>query len=143
MIAPLGPTPFEALGGEAAVRALVDRFYDLLDTKPEAAPIRAMHPPDLQMSREKLFLFLVGWLGGPPLYVQRFGHPRLRARHLPFPIEDSAAAQWMSCMSDALAEQVQDPALRGHLDQAFRRTAQHMRNLATGPRSVGPPLAGK
>ena len=81
--------PFERIGGEEGVRALVDRFYDLMDTLPEAAGIRAMHPRDLRMSREKLYLFLVGWLGGPPLYVERFGHPRLRARHLPFPIGDS------------------------------------------------------
>ena len=79
-------SPYERLGGEQAVRRLVDRFYDLMDTLPEAAGIRALHPEDLTDSREKLFMFLSGWLGGPPLYQMQYGHPRLRARHLPFPI---------------------------------------------------------
>lgn len=123
------------------MRALVDRFYDLMDDLPEAAPIRGMHPKDLRMSREKLFLFLVGWLGGPPLYVQRFGHPRLRARHLPFPIDDDGADQWMRCMEQALEEHVGDQTLRDQLKHAFRRTADHMRNQGSGPgQSVGPPL---
>ncbi len=74
---------YEAIGGQQTVRALVNRFYDLMDTVPEAAGIRALHPETLDESREKLFMFLSGWMGGPPLYVERFGHPRLRARHLP------------------------------------------------------------
>ncbi len=132
------PTPFERIGGEPGVRALVDRFYDLMDTVPDAAPIRAMHPRDLRMSREKLFLFLVGWMGGPPLYVQRFGHPRLRARHLPFPIGDDEARQWMLCMSRAL-DALEDAELRNFLAGAFERTALHMRNQG-GMQIVGPPL---
>ena len=134
-------TPFELLGGEDAVRALVDRFYDLMDAEPAAAAIRAMHPKDLRMSREKLFLFLVGWLGGPPLYVQRFGHPRLRARHLPFPIDSAASDAWVRCMDQTLDEQLADHDLREQLKQAFRRTADHMRNQGAGPGgSYGPPL---
>ena len=137
----MAETPFERLGGEPAVRALVDRFYDLMDELPEAAPIRAMHPKDLRMSREKLFLFLCGWMGGPPLYVQRFGHPRLRRRHFPFAISDDEAEQWLLCMDRAL-EDVDDPELVDFLRGAFRRTALHMRNQG-GMQIVGPPIGRK
>jgi hemoglobin len=99
-------TIYESIGGEQTVRELVDRFYDLMDTMPEAAGIRALHPETLDHSREKLFMFLTGWMGGPPLYVERFGHPRLRARHLPFPIGESERDQWLLCMNRALEEVV-------------------------------------
>jgi hemoglobin len=121
-------TLFNEIGGEVPVRALVDRFYDLMDTLPEAAPIRAMHPADLSTSREKLYLFLVGWLGGPQLYIARFGHPRLRARHMPFAVDTAARDQWMLCMNQALAEQVSDPGMRAQLGSALGRVADHMRN---------------
>lgn len=124
------PTPYDQLGGAPAVRALVDRFYDLVDTLPEARVIRAMHPPDMAGSREKLFEFLSGWLGGPPLYVEKRGHPRLRMRHFGFAIDDAARDAWMACMSRALDELVHDPALRAHLRGALQRTADHMRNVA-------------
>ena len=134
-------TPFEALGGEPGVRALVDRFYDLMEEQPEAQAIRRMHPAKLESSRLKLHLFLCGWLGGPPLYVQKYGHPRLRARHLPFPIGDEARDAWMGCMTRALDEQVADEGLRSRLVQSFQRTADHMRNLGPGGASrVGPGL---
>ena len=93
---PSQPTAFELVGGEARVRALVDRFYDL---EPEFAGIRALHPPSLDGSRDKLFWFLCGWLGGPDHYIDRFGHPRLRARHLPFAIASSERDQWLRCMA--------------------------------------------
>ena len=121
------PTPFERIGGLDGVRALVDRFYDLMEELPEAAPIRAMHPKDMRMSREKLYLFLCGWMGGPPLYIERFGHPRLRARHLSFPIGDDESNQWMLCMRRALDE-LDDTDLADFLAGAFERTALHMRN---------------
>jgi len=124
----MSTTHFEMIGGEAKVRALVDRFYDLMETNLEAAGIRALHPPDLQSSREKLFLFLVGWLGGPPLYVQKYGHPRLRARHMPFPIGESERDQWLLCMKQALDEVVELEHLRLHLYQAFMSLADFMRN---------------
>ena len=97
---------YEFLGREDGIRALVDRFYDVIDTLPDAAAIRAMHPPDLTESRDKLYFFLVGRFGGPPLYEQRFGHPRLRGRHMPFAIDTDAAEAWMLCMDTALDEQV-------------------------------------
>ena len=121
-------TPYELLGGDTGVRALVDRFYDLMHTLPAAAGIRALHPADLAGSRAKLYKFLSGWLGGPPLYVQEYGHPMLRARHLPFPIDTAERDAWMQCMTQALAEQVSDPMLRTQLTGALFRTADHMRN---------------
>jgi hemoglobin len=121
-------TPYETLGGAVGVRALVDRFYDLMDTLPQAAPIRALHPTDLSGSRDKLFKFLSGWLGGPPLYMEEFGHPRLRARHLPFPIGVAERDQWMLCMRRALQETPLDTLMRDALLQSLFNTADHMRN---------------
>jgi hemoglobin len=121
-------THYELLGGEQGVRRLVDRFYDLMDTLPEAAGIRALHPESLEGSREKLFLFLSGWTGGPPLYIERFGHPRLRARHLPFAIGESERDQWMMCMRRALDEMEIDPLFRQQLGTSLAKTADFMRN---------------
>ena len=121
-------SPYEALGGEAAVRSLVDRFYDLMDLEPSYARLRALHPQDLDGSRDKLFWFLCGWLGGPDHYVQRFGHPRLRARHLPYPIGEAERDQWMACMTQALAECGVDDDLAAQLRQALAGTADWMRN---------------
>ena len=123
-----GPTPFERLGGEAGVRALVDRFYDLMDLEPGFAQLRALHPQDLAGSRDKLFWFLCGWLGGPNHYIDRFGHPRLRARHLPYAIGIAERDQWMACMLQAMQEQGVDEALATRLAQAFHGTADWMRN---------------
>ena len=122
-------TPYARMGGEPAVRRLVERFYQLMDTLPEAAAIRALHSEDLAEARDKLFMFLSGWLGGPPLYSERHGHPRLRARHLRFPIDAAASAAWMLCMEQALAETDIDPGLRARLVAALHQTAQHMRNV--------------
>ena len=126
--APAGPTPFERLGGEAGVRALVDRFYDLMDLEPAFAGIRGLHPGSLDGSRDKLFWFLCGWLGGPNHYIDRFGHPRLRARHLPYAIGIAERDQWMACMVQAMQEQGVDEALATRLAQAFHGTADWMRN---------------
>jgi hemoglobin len=121
-------TPYQTMGGEAAVRVLVDRFYDLMDALPEAWEIRKLHPQDLSGSRDKLFKFLSGWLGGPPLYQQEYGHPMLRRRHLPFPIDTQARDQWMLCMNRALDEQPMDPEIREAVRRAFAGLADHMRN---------------
>ena len=93
---------YELLGGETGVRALVDRFYDLMDSSPEAKDIRALHAASLKQSREKLFMFLSGWSGGPQLYMEKFGHPRLRQRHMPFTIGERERDQWLWCMERAL-----------------------------------------
>jgi len=121
-------SPYARLGGDAAVRELVERFYGYMDSLPEAQPIRHLHPGDLSGSIEKLYEFLSGWLGGPPLYMQRHGHPRLRARHLPFPIGDAERDQWMLCMRRALADMDIDDVLRTQLVEAFQGMADHMRN---------------
>jgi hemoglobin len=126
--APPGPTPYERLGGDAGVRALVDRFYDLMDLEPVYAGIRALHPAQLDGSRDKLYWFLSGWLGGPSLYIERFGHPRLRARHLPYAIGIAERDQWMACMMQAMEEQGVDPTLAQRLAEAFFGTADWMRN---------------
>ncbi len=121
-------TPYDLLGGAEGVRKLVDRFYDLMDSLPEAWEVRRLHGENLDHARDKLFKFLSGWLGGPPLYVREYGHPMLRRRHLPFPIGTRERDQWLLCMGQALDELGIDGPLRAHLDHAFFRTADHMRN---------------
>ena len=119
---------YEAIGTEERIRALVDRFYDLMDERPEAANIRALHPADLTGSREKLYLFLVGWMGGPPLYVSKFGHPRLRARHIQFAIGERERDEWLWCMYQAMEDQQVPEPTRSQLRQAFAGLADFMRN---------------
>jgi len=121
-------TPFEALGGEPRVRALVERFYDLMDLEPGFAPLRELHPSVLEGSRDKLFWYLCGWLGGPQHYVQRFGHPRLRARHLPFSIGIRERDLWLACMHRALREVGVEAGLADALQESFFNTADWMRN---------------
>ena len=120
-------TPYELLGGESAVHKLVDRFYDLMDEKEEVKVLRNLHAKSLRVSREKLFLFLSGWLGGPQLYVEKYGHPMLRKRHFPFVIGEDERDQWMLCMNQTLDEQTKEP-LRQQLKSAFDNVADHMRN---------------
>jgi len=123
-----GATPYAMLGGDTAVRALVDRFYDLMDLEPAYAGIRALHPGSLDGSRDKLHAFLSGWLGGPDLYVQQHGHPRLRARHLPYSIGIAERDQWMACMMSAMDELQVETSLAEQLTRAFFGTADWMRN---------------
>jgi hemoglobin len=128
MSEPREVTAFERLGGEALVRALVDRFYDLMDLEPGYAELRAVHGATLDNARDKLFWFLCGWLGGPQHYVERFGHPRLRARHLPFSIGIRERDQWLACMRQAMQEQGVEAGLADRLAEAFFNTADWMRN---------------
>jgi hemoglobin len=122
------PTPYELLGGDARVRELVDRFYDLMDLEPAYRELRAVHGNALESAREKLYLFLSGWLGGPSLYTDRYGHPMLRARHLPFAIGAVERDQWMACMLQAMEETEVPQGLRDQLRAAFFKTADWMRN---------------
>jgi putative ABC transport system permease protein len=119
---------YDRVGGEGAVRALVDRFYDLMDLEPRYAELRAVHGTTLEQARDKLFWFLCGWLGGPQHYTERFGHPRLRMRHMPFAIGIKERDQWLACMRQAMTESQLDPVLVERLDQAFFQTADWMRN---------------
>jgi hemoglobin len=119
---------FDWVGGEPRVRALVDRFYDLMDLEPAFLALRALHPADLGGSRDKFFWFLCGWLGGPSHYTDRFGHPTLRARHMPYRIGIAERDQWMACMLQALQDCDVDPGLAQRLAESFFGTADWMRN---------------
>ena len=125
-------TFFELLGGEEqgmeTLRNLVETFYDIMDSDPKAQPIRAMHPADLTSAREKLFMFLTGWTGGPQLYIERYGHPMLRKRHLPFAVDESARDQWMYCMIKAMHQLKMDEALMNKLAGQLYGVADFMRN---------------
>jgi hemoglobin len=122
---------YQRIGGEEKVRALVVRFYQLMDELPEAYGIRKLHAEDLQGAQDKLFKFLSGWMGGPQLFVEQYGHPMLRRRHLPFAIGVAERDQWLMCMRQALQEVVEDVALRQELFDSFIRVADHMRNQAS------------
>jgi hemoglobin len=119
---------FDRIGGEARVRELVDRFYDLMDLEPAYKELRAAHGSKLDDARDKLYWFLCGWLGGPQHYIERFGHPRLRARHMPFKIGLVERDQWLACMDQAMAEVGVADDLRARLREAFFGTADWMRN---------------
>lgn len=119
---------FTRMGGETAVRRLIDRFYDLMNELDTARDIRQLHAVDLTESRNKLFMFLCGWLGGPQMYVEKYGHPRLRQRHLPFQIGERERDQWMQCMTQAMIDIGLDEPLQKELTIAFFRTADFMRN---------------
>ena len=121
-------TPFAWIGGEGVVRALADRFYDLMDLEPAYAALRAAHGNTLAQARPKLGWFLCGWLGGPQHYTERFGHPRLRARHMPFVIGNTERDQWLACMDQAMQETGVPDDLRLRLGGAFFQTADWMRN---------------
>ena len=121
-------TPFAWIGGESQVHALVDRFYDLMDLEPGYAALRAAHGTELSNAREKLTMFLTGWMGGPQRYTEQFGHPRLRMRHMPFSIGISERDQWVACMDQAMQETAVDDALRTRLKESFMQTADWMRN---------------
>mgnify|MGYP006283013541 CR=1 FL=1 len=129
----LSPSPavnphYGQIGGEASLRQLVERFYQLMEEIPVAAELRAMHPSDLEQSKERLFMFLSGWMGGPPLYAQTIGPPRLRQAHLSFSIDSKARDAWMTCMKQALSEQIEDPDLLAEITASFFRTADFLRN---------------
>jgi len=122
------PTTFEKIGGDAAVAQLTARFYDLMDTVPQFAELRALHPEDLKGSRDKLYMFLSGWFGGPDLFVEKFGHPRLRARHMPFEIGTRERDQWVACMVLAMEDVGIEEGIRAKLLENFFNTADFMRN---------------
>lgn len=121
-------THFDWIGGEARIHVLVERFYDLMDLEPGYAALRAVHSPSLDDARQKLFWFLCGWLGGPQHYVEQFGHPRLKQRHMPFKIGLIERDQWLACMDQAMGEVGVPAALQAKLKPAFFQTADWMRN---------------
>lgn len=119
---------YDELGGEKFIRQLCIQFYKNMCELPETQEIRKMHPENIKGSEEKLFMFLSGWLGGPQLFEQRFGHPRLRARHLPFKIGKSERDQWMLCMVKAFDDLSVEEPYRSELLHALLNLADHMRN---------------
>lgn len=126
-------TLYEAIGGDQAVRALTRRFYALMDSLPEAARCRAVHPPDLSGSEEKLYEYLTGWLGGPPLYTDKRGHPMLRRRHFAAPIGPAERDEWLLCFTRALDETIAGDGLRRIILEPVTRLAHHMQNREQTP----------
>lgn len=127
-MAEAGITAYEALGGDAALRAIVDHFYDLMETEPEFAELYAVHPKPTTKARDRLYEFLSGRLGGPNLYIERHGHPRLRMRHMPFAIGPAERDQWVACMDRAMVERQVHPELRAMLTEFYTGVAAHMQN---------------
>ncbi|OUR63704.1 hemoglobin-like protein [Methylophaga sp. 42_25_T18] len=121
-------TPYERIGGEEAVRRLCNTFYQIMSDTPQTQLIRELHPDNLQISEDKLFMFLSGWLGGPPLFTDKFGHPRLRSRHMPFSINIEERDQWLYCMAQALKTMELDSSFAEQLMSSFVQTADFMRN---------------
>jgi hemoglobin len=120
------PTPFDALGGEDEVRAIVERFYDIIDA--DAPDLRAMLPADDSVSRQKLYEYLVEWTGGPALYSPHRGHPRMRMRHMPFAIGEAEVETWLACMGRSLDDNDVTGPVRTFLDEKLTGLAHHMRN---------------
>jgi hemoglobin len=130
-------TPYQRIGGDAAIRKLVDRFYQLMDELPEAYTARKIHPQDLTESGNKFVAFLSGWLGGPQRYVEKYGPPMLRRRHMPYAIGPEERDQWLMCMKLALDESVADVPLRDALYEQFVRIGEFMRNRGENLPSCG------
>jgi len=131
----IAKTPYDFIGQAPAIQSLVDRFYFYMDILPEAQGIRAMHQANLAMAKDKLFKFFSGWLGGPNLFMEEFGHPMLRARHFPFAIGEAERDQWMLCMNKALDEMTMDPRLKTNLQDALQHLATHMINQGEEPQT--------
>ncbi|WAJ70304.1 group II truncated hemoglobin [Catenovulum adriaticum] len=121
-------TPYYLIGGEKVVYQLANRFYDIMESDPHAADLLAIHPKPLNSVRVRFFEFLSGWLGGPDLFVQKYGHPRLRARHLPFSVTIHQRDLWMLCMNQALDDVIKNEQIRRELQKSFYQLATHMIN---------------
>lgn len=121
-------TLYEAIGGDPAVAALTARFYELMATRPEGAAALAVHPPDLTNAHDRLYDYLTGYLGGPPIYQEKYGHPMLRRRHFVAEIGPEERDSWLACFRQALDETIVNPALREIVWQPIERLAHHMQN---------------
>jgi len=130
-------THYQRIGGEAALRQLTRRFYAIMDELPETYALRKIHGENLSGSADKLFEFLSGWMGGPQLFIEKYGHPMLRRRHLPFKVGSGERDQWLLCMKLALEETVADATLRCELYDAFVKVADHMRNQGEASHTCG------
>ena len=113
---------YEKIGGLEVIDKLVNDFYEIMSTDPVAEDCFATHlGRDIRESAEKLKFFLSGWTGGPQLYLEKHGHPRLRMRHFPFKIGPKEADQWLYCMRKALAKSTIDPGMQEQLLVAFEQ----------------------
>jgi len=121
-------TLYQAIGGDDTVKVLSHRFYELMDTLPEARHVRAVHPPSLTGSEEKFYEYLTGYLGGPPLYTEKRGHPRLRSRHFVAEIGPVERDEWLLCFRQAMDETIASPKLREIIWPPIERLAFHMQN---------------
>ncbi|ACK50713.1 globin [Methylocella silvestris BL2] len=121
---------FARIGGAIAVDRLVEAFYRRMDNEPSAKALRAMHGEDLGPTRQLLKRYLLEWMGGPKLYTAERGQPRLRERHLSFPIGAPERDAWLFCMRGALEETIEAPDLRADIDAALTKLAFWMRNQA-------------
>ena len=121
-------TLYQAIGGDETVKALAHRFYQLMDTLPEARHVRAVHPPSLTGSEEKFYEYLTGYLGGPPLYTDKRGHPRLRSRHFVAEIGPDERDEWLLCFRRAMDETIANSKLRDIIWPPIERLAFHMQN---------------
>ncbi|MBY0515930.1 MAG: group II truncated hemoglobin [Bacteriovoracaceae bacterium] len=125
---PKPKTPYQRLGGEKGVRELVTHFYEIMDHDPNAAAVRATHGESLETAASKLFDFLSGWLGGPPLFETKYGHPRLRMRHFPFAIGPQERDEWLYCMDQAMKKMHLEADLHQQMTEAFAGLAERIRN---------------
>lgn len=125
-----GDATFQAVGGEAGLTKLVDTFYDFMDTLPEAKTIRAMHPDDLSLSRQKLTYFLSGWMGGPRLYMQHFGSISIPKVHMHLTIESEERDAWMLCMEKALNALDYPVSFKTYLMEQLFRPAEMIRQTS-------------
>jgi hemoglobin len=121
-------TPYVMLGGQDGVDALAKAFYDRMERDDDVTQVRSLHAEDLTEAREKFRKFLTGWLGGPQLYMEAFGHPRLRMRHAPFSIGDDQVTEWLTCMGRAMDDCTIEGPIRSFLDERFIHVANFLRN---------------
>ena len=121
---------YDSLGGQPIIDKVVDNFYRIMMTDPAAKDCYRTHEGrDLKDSSQKLKFFLSGWLGGPPLYLEHYGHPRLRMRHHPFSIGIREAEQWLYCMNLALMESAIEDRLREQMMEALAPVADMLINI--------------
>ncbi|MBN7796607.1 group II truncated hemoglobin [Parahaliea mediterranea] len=126
-------TPYQILG-EAGIRELCARFYDIMDKAPEAATIRRMHAADLGPMKEKLADYLIGWMGGPPLYADKYGSVCMTEPHAPYRIGPVERDQWLWCMDRALEESGASEELKRMLEIPLQRIAAAVQNSEHGAR---------
>ena len=119
---------YQLIGEINGTRELANTFYDIMEQDPQVQELLAIHPLPLDNVREKFYEFLSGWLGGPPLFANKYGHPRLRKRHAPFTVSPKLKTQWMYCMDKALTQCIDNPEVVAALHQAFDDLAEHMIN---------------